>query len=636
MIKGRIKNLRLSLAQPLLHDVDTSGAYSCRIFFLLFIAAFICHWPDLLNGGVFHDDNIYGVINSPEYSIFQTQGVGQPWFGWWFWLTLFPLSSFKIYCARLTVFGCNIAVGFLLWKTCSRIRFFDSWMAVLLAVLFVVAPAAPTTRIYLTITKYLVCLLLWAIGTYVSVFKKAIGWRIFALICLAISFLTSSLLVFYAVSLLLMLLMDAEHSPQRSITLQAWASKRMDFILLPCVLFILQRIFFPTGDYNALKPIFFLKISYGIFYFLNADVAVIFYLFKKMIFAHWSNIALFILLSAALTPLVMYWMRKSVFGDKTIMLRKACVVLIIACVLFFLAMFPYFAVGKTPLFYDWHSRLQLLLAFPLAFFGLSAVLFVMTYGGKPIAAVVASCIISIFIMVTLYFTIEYQRDWVKELSLREHFHTDSAFTQNNSFLFCDDVPHNALYRQYAWHEYASLYYEANGRYSFGEDIIRATDVSFQHTVDQDLGEMYAQHVIAKDFPGFASWSSAPMAPKGFSIYPDVYVQKGNIVLVNLVVNSSFLSSASLLRNLSEAFAFSIGWISNPDSQKTFLENFLSVHTEIIPTDVMNAYIADYTANGHSNKLNLAAKCGPQSAFVPLDRLDRERVLGFFRHSAFVK
>jgi hypothetical protein len=535
-----------------------------------------------------------------------------------------------MYVAHLTVFGCSVGVGFLLWKTCSKFRFFDDWMAVLLAVLFVVTPAAPATRIYLTITKYFVCLLLWAIGTYLALFRASLPSRILALLCLTISFLTSSLLVFYAISLLLMLLVDTEHAPNRSLSLMVWGRKRIDFILLPCVLFTLQELFFPTGDYNALQPIFFLKISYGIFYFLNADVAVIFYLFWYLLSADWSNVVFFALLTAAVTPLVMQWMKGMYDVSKTSLLRKARDALALGCVLFFLAMFPYFAVGKTPLFYDWHSRLQLLLPFPLAFFGLSAVLLIQALWGKRVAAVVTASIISIFAMTTLDFTAQYQRDWVKELALREHFRTDEVFAGKNSFLFCDDVPHNALYRQYGWHEYASLFYQATGRYSFGEDIIRATDVSFQHTFDQELQEMHAQHLTAKNFAEVAAWSVAPMAPRGYSIYPYKFIQQGDIVLTNIVVHSSFLSSPSLARNLAQAFAFSYNWISHPDSQKAFLEDFIKIGTEIIPATKMNAYVANYTANGYSDILNLASKCGPQSAFRALDHEDRERVLAPLR------
>jgi hypothetical protein len=588
---------------------DYTQQNGVAVFLVLLIAALSCHWPDLLNGGVYFDDRFLGSVTTSDFLMQTSIDGGHPWFGWWLKLISFPLTEYKIYLSRALTFLAYLGAGFFLWKICSRLRFLASWMPLLLGVLFVTVPVAPSIRIFISINQYVVCLFFFLMAFYTAIFKRGIVYRIFSLVCFAISFLTNSFLVFYAIALLVMLIQDAEQARFKLLATRQLFSKRIDYIILPFIIFFGQRYFFPSGDYNALLPAFALNTVKQLPFFWHANFGETFKAFKLILKGNWSNIGLMIVFAFAW---YLYFKKKiKENASRILSFERMGICLMLAFLLFVAAIFPYYAVAKFPVLYDWHSRNQLLVPFSWVFLSLAIVTFGMAVFGNWSAAVISGILISSFTLVSLNFSLQYQRDWLKQLSLEKHIQTDKVFSDSNSFIFCDDFRHNAMFRQYSWYDYQSLFYEAIGKNVFGEDYNTATGYSHQATFVPTMELFHKQKTTIKNLTDFARL--VVLGPP-YSVFPEWFQQKGDLVFVNVVVNSHYLASPTLIVDMRQALKFSLQRLLNPARQNQFLLDYMDIKTASYSQSQFNDYLMEYIDKGSSAKINLQGVCGGQSDY----------------------
>ena len=121
---------------------------------------------------------------------------------------------------------------------------------------------------------------------------------------------------------------------------------------------------------------------------------------------------------------------------------------------FFLGVFPYLAVGKTPYLTDWDSRHQLLVPLGAALIICYVLNFLLR---REVLVFVFSFFIAIFLLTNILSYLDYQRDWYKQLSLVENFRKNEIIRNNSTFLMCDGtLDLNADHRTYRFYEYTGL------------------------------------------------------------------------------------------------------------------------------------------------------------------------------------
>jgi hypothetical protein len=133
--------------------------------------------------------------------------------------------------------------------------------------------------------------------------------------------------------------------------------------------------------------------------------------------------------------------------------------LVFGVLAFFLAVFPYTAVGKMPYLGDWESRHQLLVPLGagfILFYGFKLLLNKLKANSR-MQVFVYSVIIVSFISTNIKTYIEYKKDWYKQLALIENFKSEEIIKNNTSFLFEDKTFElNAKGRIYRFYEYTGL------------------------------------------------------------------------------------------------------------------------------------------------------------------------------------
>lgn len=125
---------------------------------------------------------------------------------------------------------------------------------------------------------------------------------------------------------------------------------------------------------------------------------------------------------------------------------------------------PYIVAGKHPSFIDWGSRLQLL--FPIGFALLVAesnqrvCAYVRLHSSLRLSFIMPGCVIfSIFLWWTNY--IEYEVDWMKQVSIVNSIKSQKSFEDYNTFIVVDEaLSLNVHARSYRFYEVAGMLREA--------------------------------------------------------------------------------------------------------------------------------------------------------------------------------
>ena len=265
-------------------------------------------------------------------------------------------------------------------------------------------------------------------------------FRILALIIFFISFNTNSLLVFYAIPILDML--------YRKSCLTNWRSeikngiRHFDYILLPFVYIFIKTCYYrPFGPYSGynesnnvgnllvgpvyqIGDLFRLKLSVG---FIALFSFIVFYLFsgKKPIAFLSSRLSISLFLLGITT--------------------------------FILGVFPYYVLGKIPLFNGWDSRYQLLM--PLGFSLIIVGAWYYLKGNIGVISVVVGMSLSINVCTYTEFFI----DWQKQKELIQLFSNNDEIKNGSLIIITDQSEYlNAVGRKYRFYEWNGLFEMAFG------------------------------------------------------------------------------------------------------------------------------------------------------------------------------
>ncbi|MBI4965599.1 MAG: hypothetical protein HY913_20145 [Desulfomonile tiedjei] len=415
----------------------------------LVLIYFAAHLPILVTTGNFYDDWVY-FHPDPTVTMKAWSNVGKPLAG----LFLnFLQDAGGSFAARLCTFLTYLGAALLLYGILTQIHEIDPEVRFCLVSIFMVFPA-DTTRVLSMLSFdsacYFLCFLgFWLLSRYLI--SRCITLRVAALLAFFVSFWVNSLLVFYA--LVFAYIWYQERGMLRSS--REWLSlplRYADFIALPLVFWVVQRIWFPAAiaGYNELEWGFLSPRLWA--YFIREGLV------KPVVFSVVPLNPLQVIgILTGTTVLYWLWPRGTAQGPEKG--RVAALLMVIGILCLVLAMLPYLAVGKASTYEDWGSRHGRLLPLGAGFVicGIIWQLSSLVKLNSAFRVLLASLVLSVFVSASFKVYMEYWRDWYKQLSLVRVLKASDTIKDHTSFLFSDQAQQwNVKKRILRYYDYTAL------------------------------------------------------------------------------------------------------------------------------------------------------------------------------------
>ena len=345
----------------------------------------------------------------------------------------------------------HLMLSILQWVQRNLWAGMDCFRRVIITSGFVLFPSN-SSQVGLTFTLTSLGLLLFFFAFYLLLLnldRRKLSYRLISLAAFFVSFQTESLLVFYAVPMMVVVL--ARHQGHLLKTTGYVIGQFWDFLLLPFGYWILKVIAFGPGGrfetYNAVQwpaMVNSPRYAWAAFKTSLGEAAAPFVT---------GGIAALSIL-AILTFLAIRGLKPGRLG-----LKAATSGLGIGSALFFLGVFPYIAAGHGPVFeyeqLEWYTRNEVLIpiaAGVLVTFGVGAVLSLFKKG--LFQEIAFSVLLGGFLLAQIQNCLEFQRDWFKQLAIVEHLQEHPAIRDHTAFLLIEDraVALDAMQRVYRPYE----------------------------------------------------------------------------------------------------------------------------------------------------------------------------------------
>ena len=359
--------------------------------------------------------------------------------------TLHPILVYNI-----SVFLCSLVITALTFYIFRNISFFTRNEAFYITAITAVLPylyfnliGFAAVYLYVAFLLGLACIIKWNLtGSWI--------WRIAALVLFFISFYYHSHISYYLVALVLLWYLTRK--PVKAGTLLL---KNADFVLLPVVFVVIQRITFAMYDgpkdlsYNSFGVQSIIALPKNLLHSFQKSFLELF-----EISADITTQMIYFLLLVLVLPLV-YLLVKSVeipFVNEKIRLLKnwklprSVYLLVLGVLLFLLGAFPFTLAGKPPVFYEngaaYIHQCNLYLGSALIIYAL-VVLLVRQNFQRAVLAVIMSC----FILANFKNVVLHNKQWIKEEALLEHIKNNPFARNNQTFLIDDNAEElNSSYR----------------------------------------------------------------------------------------------------------------------------------------------------------------------------------------------
>jgi hypothetical protein len=427
-------------------------------FYLLFIFYLIAHGGILLiPNAIYWDDwSIYRVAPEVILDTFSQAGTMFNFAGY----LHISLLSIGPWIYKGLTFLLMFASGLLLNQILKRYISLQSEYKFFIVLLFLVLPfnIARVALIDFGYTLgYFLFFLAWMLMD---------RYRATALVLFFLSFNINSLLVFYALPILDALYRSGLGSSLKSMS--KFVIERIDYMLLPFVYFFIKIYFFsPSGNYKGYNE------NYSVRNLLDSSITQYYdflNLFKIIAHPGYVGIGLCVLLSV-----ITFWLIRKQKFDWVGSVRASWGGLALGFVALFLGVFPYWIIGKAPIFYEWASRHQLLMPLGSAIIivGLLSIIgrFREYAQNNSIYALVPTflnrVIISIIVGISLAFNVSayagFYGDWQKQKQL-VHLFSNNQDIQRAGLIIVEDMTEdiNGLKRRYRFYEWNALMQVAFG------------------------------------------------------------------------------------------------------------------------------------------------------------------------------
>lgn len=419
----------------------------------------------LLNiNGIYWDDWV--LFNQDSTSIMTQFNMNKFYIAGYFHVYLFSQEN-TIIIYRVLTFLTFFLSAFLLMKVLENLSFLDKTSIFYITLFYLILPVN-SAKIALINVPYIVFLSVFFLAFLIlTIYIKKNGPFYFRLIILGLfffSFIVNSLLVFYAIVLLYILytLYDKDTTgtglQQLLIITKIFLKKYLDFLLLPIVFFVYKSMYMvPDGlyaNYNSLS--FNLK---GLVYLLCKSLytSIIEPLFVSLSTSLWLS-PLFIL-----AFLFIFRLLKS-YNIPQYTKSHALILLGLGFGIFFIAVFPYIAVGKLPQLTGMESRHQLLVPLGFSYIIYFTIIYLLQ-AKEHVAKIIFHLLISIFIIQNLYYGYRNHLDWFYQISIEENLKDSNIVREHTTFIIIDNLDNLLSNNRHM------SFYEQNGRMKkvFGGD-----------------------------------------------------------------------------------------------------------------------------------------------------------------------
>ncbi|MDD5670012.1 MAG: hypothetical protein PHN49_00045 [Candidatus Omnitrophica bacterium] len=431
----------------------------------LFFITFAAHGMMFLMDGIYWDDYLLFDHDSNKVAIWlQELGIvgAVPAFFHWGIKQLFGTSF--IFGYRLMAFLCICGTGLIVFQLLQVFKKFNQTNNFLVAAFVATYPAVKVLFIG-GILHYQYCLLSYLLAVYIAftkVFDDSAGrtlsrlwWRLGSLLLCVVSFTMNSILSFYFGFIILMFLFNKDEGPVLK-RIRRFMMKKGDYLALPFVFFITEKIFFPArGIYEGYNGISFGALT-RIFELLLINI----YWFTKPLFGLARRATLLLTAFFLLYVLVLIGVR----FKQWIRLKKLPQdygPLFFSLFLMFLGALPYAAVGKAA--DSSYASRHLLLA------GISTGLLLMSVadlsvGLKIISSkvknIIFAAVIALFCFVDMGNYIHWQFRWIRDRSVILQLAENPELKKYSTFLIEDKAccqNEKNIYYDYRFYEWASLF-----------------------------------------------------------------------------------------------------------------------------------------------------------------------------------
>jgi hypothetical protein len=455
--------------------------------FQLFLIYLICHGGlFLILNSVYWDD--WTLINTNKNIIFSTfKQAGGAFFNFTAILHT-SIIPFGIWIYRVLTFILFYLSGILLYSILLKSNRINNNTCKFVVLFFLILPFN-SARVALIDFPYTIGYFLFFLAWN---FKK---YKFFSLPVFFFSFLINSLPFLYV--LVLIDLYFEKYNNFNFLFLKTFFIRKIDYILLPCLFFYIKYKYFITSGlyktYNSsfeIKNLFLSPIrQMRDFTELNVNVfSLIFIFFFLIKFKPFNEVV------------------SGVKFDK----------IIFSLIALFLSVFPYWILGLTPTFFEWSSRHQLLMPFPIALL----IVFFISKLNINSRYFFFSILISLVVLINVSNYIMFFRDWNKQKELISIIKKNTSLENKKLIFIVDNTKeYNALARSYRFYEWNGLFkyaYKNENRF-----VLNFTDVElYKNGVFDDYFNEYGN---AKGFKKIDPKSATIV--NIYKVEPRTYVEK---------------------------------------------------------------------------------------------------------------
>lgn len=428
----------------------------------LFIFYFIAHgWVIFLYDALYWDD--WTLFNAEDGDIFRMFELAGSPFNLTGYLHVFLLKGGPL-LYKLLVFSLNLFTGLLLYMIIKDSRRFDDRVPYYFTLMFLISPLF-IARIAMITLPYSLCLFLFTLAWYFYHKNKTLS-----LIAFFLSFNIPSFLVFYSIPILYFIYQSKGKFERSSIL--HWTKRNLHFVSLPFIYFGIHKFLFtPSSFYEGYNRGFDVSLLWTSLKGIATDALQL-------------NLNL-ILISSILIGAVYYFNKSKNEINRMNAKHISFYVILLALVL---AWFPYGILGYSPQFFDWNSRHQLLLMFPISFLFLNVFLWIKKY-----RIIILSFVVSISMYINIGNYIDLLLDWNKQKQIVALLASTDKIEKGAVVIFSDQTKEiNALsrtYRFYEWNGIMKYTYGDESRFGINND--EYVNEYFEGVLDQYFDPLYA-------------------------------------------------------------------------------------------------------------------------------------------------
>jgi len=431
---------------------------------VIIVIALMTHGLLLLNDGHYVDGwPFYTQLVERKldliFSFHMRQGLPGHTFIHWL-MDYFPGLIFKY---RVIAFLSILLAAILVYKICVESKLISHWESLFIALISLTYPAFQASVIT-PVTVYLIFYFLFILATYLAICSERTSGVVrhslhgCSVVLFFLSFNLNSLLVFYFG--FLFFLLTHEQRLKRCTFKQAFIQfvpRRLDFLLLPFVFWIVKEHFFPRygphAAYNRFQFSPTTLIANSGRFFIDAIYGQLNDALETML----QQLALALLLLMAVYGAYRAFKMDSVPSSDSRL--SPYTLLTFGLVLLVLGILPYVVVGLGPARHGFETRHALLVGLPMALILTGTVRLVFSQGetGLPkTALVVLATLVVAFSMTVVDNYFAWQARWVKDRSIMVNLSPLSEFKRMSIFWVDDQFQFQGA-PGYAFYDWSSIF-----------------------------------------------------------------------------------------------------------------------------------------------------------------------------------